>query len=197
MTRNDGPGTTRRAFVNACLMATAAAVSQAVLPRHQTVARAAGRLADRSVGRAWLEARDVVRSGALGPVVWAQGYYPAGGAISEPARDRWARHLDPLLLATDLDESPSRVAAVGDAAPTLLVEFPSGALVYLAPAIRAAHVRAAVIQGRMARLSVRDDGLRFRLASDGRVEAARQAQAIVALAEASRQWGVMAGGLRG
>jgi hypothetical protein len=161
MRSNEGPGLSRRAFLYAGGAAGAAILAHGVRTFPHAFAGPAGTLALDSVGRTWLEAREIVRSGALGPVAWAQGrYVPA--LAGRPTHDAWAQRLLPLLLALDASDLPSRVTAVGHGAPTVLIEYPSGAVVFLAPGTTALASELGVIRGQAARLSVGDDGLRLR-----------------------------------
>jgi predicted dehydrogenase len=125
----------------------------------------------------WLEARNLVRSGRLGPLLWAQG---CGGS----GLDAWTNDVSAVMLAMDRAEPPARVSCLrgsaasraadrpidctsereqgaGCAGPLVTAEFPCGATLFLAERARHQGGIDGVICGRDATAIVSDHDLRL------------------------------------
>ena len=151
----------------------------------QDARRQSGRLVqvgcERCSEAKWLDVRDLVSSGTLGALLWAQSSYDQ--ARGDGVADSWPDRLHPLLRAMNIEELPARVSWVGGrmpghdtgpgaggctggehaghgrpsrnyprSNPTLIVEFPSGVMVFLAGAAGNDRRFDDVIRGRRASL---------------------------------------------
>ncbi len=143
---------TRRSFLQATAAATLpgwwTGVSPAGTPTRPGLSGA--HQADR-----WRMARDVVRSGALGTVLWGQ----TGCAGVGP--DAWLANVDGLRVAMDLNGEPIRVSTLSrpgarHAESTTIMQFGAGQSIYVARG--GGHD--AIIRGTDAQLVMGDGQLR-------------------------------------
>jgi hypothetical protein len=121
----------RRSVLRAGAIA-AAAIAGGVLAPRAAAAAVRQPSAVPPSGSPWDEARDCIRSGALGTIGWAAGRYTPGAADA-PAGSAAATRLTQLLHLFDARDEPAPITTLGSCEPTAILALASGVVLYAAP----------------------------------------------------------------